>query len=266
MDSELVAKFSLAGRGAVIVGAGSGIGRQAAISFAQAGARLTLADANASGLDEVRKALRPWTTEVQSLQLDVRDRSGVRELAAQAAKGGSVDVWANVAGVVSACPIVELEEDELDRIVGVNLKGVYWGCSAAAKIMTAQRSGSIINISSSGADTTPPGLSAYVMTKAAVNALTKSLAREVGSAGVRANAIAPGYIETPMVAFRFLAADGSIDEEKRREIFAARAEHTALGRIGQPDDVALMMLYLASDASRFVTGQVLRVNGGMSMP
>jgi 3-oxoacyl-[acyl-carrier protein] reductase len=132
--------------------------------------------------------------------------------------------------------------------------------------MSAQKRGSIINISSAGADIAAPDLSAYAMTKAAVNMLTRNLALEVGASGVRVNAIAPGFIDTPMVTYRFRAPDGSIDESKRRQVFDARAAHAALQRIGTPSDIALAMLFLASDASSFMTGQVLRPNGGIVMP
>ncbi|MDB5444873.1 MAG: dehydrogenase, short-chain alcohol dehydrogenase like [Phenylobacterium sp.] len=266
MDEALLRQFSLQGRHAVVVGAASGIGRQAAITFAAAGARLTLADRDEAGLAATAQAISNPSGEVTLVPLDVRDRDAVLALGDRAAAGGAVDVWANVAGVISASSIVETAPEELDRIVDVNLKGVFWGCAAAARIMTAQGHGSIINISSAGADSPSPGLSVYAMTKAAVNMLTRTLAHEVGSAGVRANAVAPGYIDTPMVAYRYRDAEGRIDTARRDKVFAARAQATVLKRIGQPLDVALAMLYLASDASSFMTGQVLRPNGGMVMP
>lgn len=266
MDSQLIAGFSLDGRGAVVVGAASGIGRQAAITFAQAGARLTIADIDPAGLDDTAALVRPWCADVAAVCIDVRDRAAVQALGDAAALRHGVDVWANAAGVISASTVAETTPDEFDRIVGVNLKGVYWGCAAASRIMTAQRRGSIINISSAGADVASAGLSVYAMTKAAVNMLTRSLAHEVGPSGVRANAVAPGFIDTPMVSYRFSTATGEIDEARRRAVFAARADATVLKRIGQPIDIALAMLYLASDASGFMTGQVLRPNGGMAMP
>jgi 3-oxoacyl-[acyl-carrier protein] reductase len=266
MDSELLAKFGLEGRGAVITGAASGIGREAAITFARAGARLVLADINAAGLEETRRQTARWTNDVLTVPLDVRDRAAVQDLADQAAARGSVDVWANVAGVLGHALIADAQEAELDRIVGVNLKGVYWGCAAAARVMGAQGSGSIINISSTGADLPIPGLSLYAMTKAAVNMITRTLAAEVGPKGVRVNAVAPGVADTPMNAHRYTRPDGSIDEDMRREVFAALAARSPLGKTGEASDMAMMMLFLASDASRFVTGQVMRPNGGMSMP
>lgn len=258
--------FSLAGRGAVVIGAATGIGRQAAITFAQAGARLTIADIDDVALEETARCVREHDADVVAIRIDVRDREAVQQLGDRAAARGSVDVWANVAGVISASSVADTTSDEFDRIVGVNMKGVYWGCAAAARIMSAQGSGSIINISSTGADSPGAGLSVYAMTKAAVNMLTRTLAHEVGPSGVRVNAVAPGFVDTPMVAYRFNNADGTVDEARKQEIFAARAAVTVLKRIGQPIDIALAMLYLASDASAFMTGQILRPNGGMAMP
>ncbi len=265
MHEALVSQFSLEGRGAVVVGSGSGIGRQAAITFAQAGARLFLADQNLEGLEETAVAVAAVGGRPRVVALDVRDRAAVDALGALAADAGSVDVWANVAGAIANFPIVEAAEDVIDRLIGINIKGTYWGCAAAAKIMTARGRGSIINISSAAADFPSPGLSAYGMTKAAVNMLTRNLAMEVAPHGVRANAVAPGYIDTPFVTYRLRRPDGGIDEAKRDEVFANRAANTPLRRIGAPIDVAMAMLYLASDASSFVTGQVLRPNGGTAM-
>jgi 3-oxoacyl-[acyl-carrier protein] reductase len=127
-------------------------------------------------------------------------------------------------------------------------------------------SGSIINFSSSGADSPVPGLSLYSMTKSAVNMLTRTVAKEYGVYGIRANAIAPGWVETPMGTHGFRDASGAIDAAKREEGLRQRAMASPLGIVGTPRDIALAVLYLASDASRFMTGQVIRPNGGVSMP
>jgi 3-oxoacyl-[acyl-carrier protein] reductase len=264
MKMDLTSKFSLEGRGAVIMGAGSGIGRQAAVTFADAGARLVLADRDGKGLAETVKMVSEAAPSVASMELDVSDRSAVEACAALAAKQACVDVWANVAGIIGQFSIAEAKETELNRIVDINMKGVYWGCSAAARLMTAAGRGSIINISSSAADGAYPGLSAYSLSKAAINSITRVLANEVGHAGVRVNAVAPGFVDTPIVTYRFAGADGALDERARDELFARRAAGTALKRVGTPEDIALCMLFLASDASSFFTGQVLRPDGGMT--
>ncbi|HLG91532.1 MAG TPA: SDR family oxidoreductase, partial [Acidimicrobiales bacterium] len=132
--------------------------------------------------------------------------------------------------------------------------------------MVAQGSGSIVNMSSGAIDTPAPGLVCYAMAKAAVAQLTKTLAVEVGRKGVRVNAIAPGFVVTGMTSRHFVRPDGTVDEKARQALLEMMASRAALGRVGEPNDVAYAVLYLASDASSFVTGQVLRPNGGVGMP
>jgi len=258
--------FSLSGRRAVVVGAATGIGRQAAITFARAGASLVIADINAEELALTADQVRACGGEVEVRTVDVRAREEIDGLAAFAAAQGRIDVWANTAGVISLMPVVQSDPAELDRILDINMKGTFWCCAAAAKTMMVQRSGSIINLSSSGADMPAPGLSAYTMSKAAVNMLTRTLAVEVGASGVRVNAVAPGFIDTPMVEYRFRDNMGQVDLAAKEKRFAEVAALAPLSRVGEPIDIALTMLYLASDASSFVTGQVIRPNGGLTMP
>ncbi|EQA99213.1 SDR family NAD(P)-dependent oxidoreductase [Sphingobium baderi] len=260
----MIGEFSLAGKRAVIVGAASGIGRATAHLFVEAGATLLLADINGDALAGLAAELGG---DMATAVIDVASRSSVEALGIQAGSLGPVDIWVNLAGVVAApAPITQVTEDVLDRLIAINLKGVFWGCAAAARIMERQGSGSIINASSAGADVPAEGISVYALTKAAVNMITRTLATEVGPSGVRVNSIAPGFIDTPMVTYRFRRPDGSIDTDARAALFASRAETAALRRIGEPRDIALTILYLASDASAFVTGQVLRPNGGSVMP
>jgi 3-oxoacyl-[acyl-carrier protein] reductase len=132
--------------------------------------------------------------------------------------------------------------------------------------MTKQGSGSIINMSSGAIDTPAPTIVCYAMAKAAVAQMTKTLAVEAGPSGVRVNAIAPGWIVTGMTGRHFMNPDGTIDDEKLAAVSAPMRNAAPLGRIGEPDDIAYAVLYLASDASSFVTGQILRPNGGLSIP
>ena len=203
--------------------------------------------------------------KARGLVTDVRSRVAVDDLAGAAQSGGGIDVWANVAGIILSAPIVEMTEEQLDAIVAVNVKGVFFGCAAAARAMVPRGHGSIINVSSAGGEMPGPGISAYSLTKAAVIMLTRSLALELGPDGIRANAVAPGFTETPMVARHYRNADGSVDEGRRRSVLGAHAAQSPLGLTGEPIDISLGILYLASDASRFVTGQVLRINGGVFM-
>ncbi len=267
MHQEIENAFSLKGRCAVITGAASGIGRQTAITLAQAGAHVVLADIDEAGLAATQAAVTAAHGLASIRKTDVTDRDAVEALADFAIETtGRIDVWANIAGVILAVPIVDATEAQFDRLLDVNLKGTYWGCAAAARRMTAQGSGSIVNISSAGADFPAPGLSIYAMTKSAVSMLTRTLAHEVGPFGVRANAIAPGFIDTPMIAYRYRTPDGGIDQAKKAAILEDRAKGSVLGITGEPSDIAYAILYLASDAARFVTGQVLRPNGGVAMP
>src|SRR5690606_4289159 len=133
---------------------------------------------------------------------------------------GPLRVWVNAAGIInSPTEVTDVEESTLDKVFSVNLKGTYWGCAKAARLMREAGNGSIINISSAGADIPAQGLSVYAMTKAAVNMLTRTLAMEMGSYGVRVNAVAPGFIDTPMVSYRFVRADGGHNEQAKKALF-----------------------------------------------
>jgi 3-oxoacyl-[acyl-carrier protein] reductase len=258
--------FGLRGRVEVVCGGARGIGRGAAELFARAGAKIVLADLDQPALKEASAAIDAVVPGTLAVPTDVSVKAEVDALAAQVVEThGRIDVWANVAGILRYGPIVETTEEDLDRIIAINLKGVYWGSAAAARVMTPAGRGSIFNIASAGGEMPAPGISCYALTKAAVLMFTRTLAAEVGPAGVRANSVAPGFVETPMTAVHFTNEDGTIDPDRRRGILDARAGQTPLRLTGEPEDIAYAMLYLASDASRFMTGQTLRPNGGVHM-
>lgn len=266
MDHSIVSAFDLSGRVAVIAGAGGGIGREAAVVFAGAGARVVVGDIAADGLFETVRLVEASGGRAIAVPTDVTKRDQVESLVHTAKREfGSVDVMANVAGIIRNNLVVDTTEEELDAVIAVNLKGVYFGCAAAARVMVEQGSGSIINVASAGMDMAVPGLSAYALTKAAVAMLTRTLATEVGPHGVRVNTIAPGFTDTPMTQRWWKTSEGVVDEVARDELWAMRADQSPLHRIGSARDQALGMLYLASDASAFMTGQVLRLNGGVAM-
>lgn len=267
MHDSLMQSFALDGRVAVVTGAASGLGREAARVLAEAGATPVLCDVNEPGLAETAALVGKSGATALVCPTDVTQRSEV-EAAADKAAGltGRVDIWVNVAGIIVNRPVIDAIEAEVDRMLSVNLKGVYWGCAAAGRVMRSAGAGSIINFSSSGADNPVAGLSLYSMTKSAVNMLTRTVAKEYGQYGIRANAIAPGWVETPMGTHGFRNEAGAIDPVKREEGLRLRAQASPLGIVGTPRDIALAVLYLASDASRFMTGQVLRPNGGVTMP
>jgi 3-oxoacyl-[acyl-carrier protein] reductase len=271
---ELTQQFSLAGRVAVITGAAGGIGRQAALTFTQAGADVVIADVGVEGLEGTEALVAAVGGNALVVPTDVSNRDAVEALGAAALSAhGRIDVWANVAGIIRYAPITEVMPDDLSAIVGVNQFGTYWGVAAAGRIMAAnpivegsgRRGGSIINITSAGGDMPAPTLSVYAMTKAAVAHLTRCAAVEFGPSNIRVNAVAPGFTDTPMVQGNWTRPDGSVDEEARTFMMGVRAAQSPLGTTASPEDQTLAMLYLASDASKFVTGQILRPNGGVYM-
>jgi 3-oxoacyl-[acyl-carrier protein] reductase len=267
VQEPLEAEFSLAGRVAVVTGAASGIGRETARTLAEAGASIVACDIDEAGLTETVRLVEQVGGAIAAHRADVALRSDVERLAdAAVALHGRIDTWINVAGILVRTPILDVREDEVDKVIGVNLKGVYWGIAAAGRVMKDARGGSIINLSSSGGETAVPMLSIYSLTKAAVNALTRTAAKELGAYGIRVNAIAPGWVDTPLGNTAFHNASGRIDPELQRVGLAQREATSPLGIVGVPRDIALAALYLASDASRFMTGQILRPNGGVSMP
>jgi 3-oxoacyl-[acyl-carrier protein] reductase len=255
--------FGLAGKTAVVTGGGSGIGRESARILAAAGANVIVADINEQGLEETGALLLQAHANVVTRKVDVADQAAVDVLAADAvARFGTIDVWVNVAGISFVHDILDAKADEAQRTIAVNMMGPYWGCMAAGRIMAEQRSGSIISVSSEGGSRPVPGLSIYGMTKAAVNSLTWTAAREFGPMGIRVNAIAPGWVDTPIAEVLYRDQDGNIDVERRDELLRQMAARSSLGLIGQPSDIAYAVQYLASNASRFVTGQVFTINGG----
>ncbi|MGW1996361.1 SDR family NAD(P)-dependent oxidoreductase [Embleya sp. NPDC001921] len=244
----------LTGHVALVTGAASGIGRATAVRLADAGATVTCADLDTRGAAETAHAIcaAHGSGRARSHAIDVTAADSVDALVdGTAARHGRLDVMVNVAGISHARRVLDTDEADLDRVLAVNLKGVFFGCRAAARVMTTQRGGSIINVASSAIDTLRPNVACYAMSKAAVAQLTKTLAIEVGPEGIRVNAVAPGVIDTPMTA--------GIPHDRN-------IEAAALRRIGEPDDVAWAICYLASPAAAFITGQVLRINGGTTMP
>jgi 3-oxoacyl-[acyl-carrier protein] reductase len=242
--------FDLGGKVAIVTGAGSGIGQATAQRFAERCATVIGVDVK--------------NTDVTC---DVSDRAAVHALVDDVVRRhGHLDVMCNIAGIMHDSSVLETEEADLDRVLATNFKGVLWGCQAAGRKMVEQGSGSIINAASTAIDMGAPNLICYSSAKAAVTSLTKTMATEVGPSGVRVNAVAPGYIATGMTAGRFVREDGSVDDEGRDRLHKLMASMAPLRRIGAPDDIAWSIVYLASDASSFVTGQIIRPNGGASMP
>ncbi|WP_236794694.1 SDR family NAD(P)-dependent oxidoreductase [Amycolatopsis sp. GM8] len=257
----------LTGRTAIVTGAGSGIGRGIAEMFAAAGAIVSCADVSGDTAEETAERIRAAGGRARAATVDVSHREEVTGLVdAVVADHGRLDILCNNAGIIIDVPVLDLGEAEFDRVLGINFKGALFGCQAAGKAMVAQGGGSIINLASGAIDQATPNLLAYGVSKVGVVQLTRTLAVELGASGVRVNVIAPGLVETNITRRHYSRVDGSIDEEKRAATLAPMRAHSPLGLIGTPEDVAWAALYLASDAARFVTGQILRPNGGIAMP
>ena len=266
-SAKLRGAFDLAGRTAVVTGAGRGIGRATAMLLAEFGAEVVCIDIRADDVTDTAAAITSAGGWAESIPGDVSQPADLdRAIVAAWSRRNRLDIMCNVAGILHIASVLDTKPDDLDRVFAVNVMGVFNGCRLAARRMVESGAGAIVNIASQAIDWPRPDLSAYAMSKAAVVQLTRSLAVEVAQQGVRVNAVAPGYVETAMTAHTYSRTDGSIDPEKRIEQLQAQAAANPLGRVGTPQDVAYAVLYLASDASGYVTGQIVRPNGGASMP
>jgi 3-oxoacyl-[acyl-carrier protein] reductase len=253
----------LSGRVAVVTGAGSGIGRASAVALAAAGATVVGADVDGAAAEATAEAIGDLA---RGVRVDVSRAEEVDELIEGTARDlGRLDILVNNAGIMHEQLVADTTEEELDRVLAINLKGVFFGCRAAARVM-AGRGGSIVNLASAAVDLPAPRHACYGMSKAAVVQLTRTLAMELGDDGVRVNAVAPGFIITGITARHFTNPDGTVDEERKAAVAKTFSRVAPLRRVGEPEDVADVVLFLASDASRYMTGQILRPNGGMAMP
>jgi NAD(P)-dependent dehydrogenase (short-subunit alcohol dehydrogenase family) len=237
--------FRLDGRRAVVVGAGSGIGRESALALAAQGATVVCADRDLAAAEVTAGG----GTGLTAYGLDVLDAAAVERAAEEL---GEVDVLVFTAATNVRKRILDYTGEEFERVVALNLRASFDLIRAFGRPMAARGRGSIIGFSSIRATTVEPGQSVYAATKAGLVQLLRTAAVELGPSGVRANAIAPGVVETPLTA-QIMADPGWYD---------AYAQKGALGRWATPDELAGAVVYLASDASSFVTGSVLAVDGG----
>jgi 3-oxoacyl-[acyl-carrier protein] reductase len=237
---------SLQGRTALVTGGSRGIGRAIATALAEAGATVVIG--YRSGADEASEV----ANEIggRAVQADVSDPEEAKRLVQDA---GDVDVLVNNAGVTRDGLLARMSDDDWRTVLDTNLGGTFNTCRAVTRGMMKRRSGSIVNISSIVGVHGNPGQTNYSASKAGIIGFTKALARELGSRGVRANVVAPGYISTRLT--------NDLPEELQQAMLTS----TPLGRFGDPEDVAGAVRFLASDASAFVTGEVLLVDGGLGM-
>ncbi|HUB20362.1 MAG TPA: 3-oxoacyl-[acyl-carrier-protein] reductase [Acidobacteriaceae bacterium] len=245
---------SLQGKTALVTGASQGIGRACALALASAGARVTLAARNETKLNEVAAEIAVAGGAAAVFALDLASEESVKACAKAAiAHFGSIEILVNNAGVTRDTLVLRMKRAEWDEVLQTNLTGTFLMTQAVVSSMLKARWGRIINISSVVGETGQAGQANYAASKAGLIGLTKSLARELASRNITANAIAPGYIETAMTA---------VLDEKQRETMLA---HIPLGRAGTDADIANAVRFLASDDAAYITGHVLDVNGGMYM-
>ena len=235
----------------VITGASSGIGRAAAYAFAAGGARVVLAARRADVLDDVVREIRDGGGEALAIPTDVPDPDAVAALAEGAERAfGGIDVWINNAGAGVFGPLLDAPLDLHRQTIAINLKGVFNGLREAARRL--RDGGRIISFSSSVVGLYQPGYAVYAATKAGVEAMTHVLAKELGPRRIAVNAVAPGPIATDL----FLKDKSDAD-------IAPIVGRTPLGRLGEPEDVAAVVSFLASPEGGWINGQVLRANGGL---
>lgn len=236
----------------LITGAGSGIGRETALLFAKEGAKVVVADVNEKGGEETAAEIKKNGGDGFFAKLDVTDREQSKQVVKDSlAKYGRIDVLINNAGITQDALVTKMTEEQWERVIDVNLKGVFNCIQASVDVMINQGNGAIINTSSIVGINGNIGQVNYAATKAGLIGITKSLAKELGKKGIRVNAVAPGFIVTPMTS--------NVPEK----ILETMKEKTPLRRLGEARDVACAYLYLASDEARFVNGAVLSVDGGL---
>lgn len=244
----------LSNKVAVVTGASRGIGRAIAIALAAQGAKVVASARNAEALAELIEQIKSQGGEALAVVGDVAVEDDANNLVKQAVDAyGQVDVFINNAGITRDGLLLRMKNDDWDTVLDTNLKGAFLCTRAVAKVMSKQRSGRIINISSVVGEMGNAGQANYCASKAGLLGLTKSVARELARRNVTVNAITPGFIVTDMT-------DDMTD--KARDIMT---EQIPLGRLGTAEDIANVVIFLASDQSAYITGQVIGVNGGMYM-
>lgn len=237
----------------LITGAGRGIGRAIAERFASEGASLALLSNVEADLNEVASELTANGTAVQSLVVDVSDTEQVEQaVSAAAGRFGRIDVLVNNAGIAWEEPVLEIKPDNWKKIIDVNLNGMFWVAQSTAKRMAAQGGGVILNMASTNGLVGEANYAHYNASKGGVVLLTKTMALELGTSGIRVNAVCPGYIQTPMSA--------AIDSPEFIENYIKTK--IPLGRVGKPEDISGVFAFLASDDAAFITGETIVVDGG----
>ncbi len=246
--------FELKARVAVVTGGSRGIGRAAAVALATQGAHVVVGYANGeAAAEQVVASIRQAGGSAETALLDVSTSEVEAAIAALAKQHGRLDILVASAGISIDGLLLRLKDDDFDRQLTVNLKGAVYSARAAIKVMMRARFGRVILLSSVVGEMGSAGQTAYAATKAGLMGVAKSLAREYASRGITVNAIAPGFVETDMTR--------ALNEEQRKAILSA----VPVGRIGSAEEIAAGVVFLASEEAAYITGETLRINGGMYM-
>jgi len=256
---------------AIVTGAASGIGKATAINFAREGSAVMCADVNADGAEATARQIGDTGGQAASIRTNVAKEDDIREMVAQTvARWGRLDVLYNNAGIGYGMPVTQLPVDEWDRLMGINLRGVYLGCKHAIPEMLKNPStplrtgggGSIVSTASDAGLRGSAFLSAYCASKGGVVLLTKALAVEWGGQGIRVNCVCPGVIQTPILD-PFIAQMQALTGETAEHQWERMGSMHPVGRVGQPEEVAKAVTFLASDDASFITGIAMPVDGGL---
>lgn len=245
-------KMRFTGKHIIITGAARGIGFEIARHFGSEGGTLSLVDNHQGNLTEAVAQFREMGFEVRDYCIDVSDRKAVEDAVAKAEQFRPVDILINNAGIARETPFVDISEEEWRQIIDVNLTGMFFMSQAVCRHMLKRRKGVVVNMSSKNGLDGEFGYTHYNASKGGVVMLTKTMALELASSGIRVNAVCPGYIETPL--------SKSIDSPEFTAAFVKR--YIPMNRAGSVEDVAPAFLFLASDESSFITGQVIVIDGG----
>ncbi len=246
--------MNLQGKIALVTGASRGIGQAIALGLGNAGATVIGTATTADGAENISSVLQAANIAGSGLKLDVCNTDEISTLLKRVTdEFGPIDILINNAGITRDNLMLRMKDEEWDQVMDTNLKGVFRMSKAVLRGMMKLRAGRIINIGSVVGSTGNPGQANYAAAKAGLLGFTKSLAREVGSRGITVNAVAPGFIDTDMTK--------ELPENAREALLS----QIALGRLGSPEDIAVAVLFLASDAAAYISGETLHVNGGMYM-
>lgn len=248
--------MDLTGKVALVTGAARGIGRACALSLAEQGADIVLGLRDKASAEALQAEIKALGRDVLAVQMDIANLAEIQSAVTEAkAKFGKIDILVNNAGIGAPNKAEDVSEKDFDETLNVNLKGTFFTSQAVGKIMIKQGKGAIVNLSSQAGFIALPTESIYCMTKAAISHLTKCLALEWATHGIRVNAVAPTFIKTP--GTKKWLGDAAFMETVKARI--------PLGDVGEPEDVASAVVFLASEAARMITGETLMIDGGWTI-